>query len=235
MLPLIAAAAFFIGIHLVVAGTSLRQSIVGAIGESAYLGLFSLASIGGIVALCMAYNEASLDPGEPLWYLGEGVKHAGGLVIALAFLFAVPGLLTPNPTSVRQESVAAKEDAASGMLRITRHPFLWGVALWSVFHLAANGDLPSVIFFGTFAILSVLGTFSIDARRQKKLGDAWQGFAGKTSNIPFMAILSGRNRLAIGELLSWRQAVALVAFAAIMLSHHRLFGVSPFPGGWVPF
>jgi uncharacterized membrane protein len=131
--------------------------------------------------------------------------------------------------------VASKEDAASGMLRITRHPFLWGVALWSAVHLAANGDLPSVIFFGTFAILSVLGTFSIDARRQKKLGDAWQGFAGKTSNIPFLAILTGRNRLAIGELLSWRQAVALVAFAAIMLSHHRLFGVSPFPGGWVPF
>jgi uncharacterized membrane protein len=53
--------------------------------------------------------------------------------------------------------------------------------------------------------------------------------------VEILAILSGRNRLAIGELLSWRQAVALVAFAAIMLSHHRLFGVSPFPGGWVPF
>jgi len=235
MLPLIAAAAFFIAIHLVVAGTPLRASIVGIIGEGTYLGLFSLASAGGIVALCIAYNVASLDPGEPLWDLGEGVKHAGGLVIALAFLFVVPGLLTPNPTSVGQESVASKEGAASGMLRITRHPFLWGVALWAAFHLAANGDLPSVIFFGTFLLLTVLGTFSIDARRRKKLGDAWQDFASKTSNIPFAAILAGRNRLAFGELLTWRQAAAIAAFAAVMLSHHRLFGVSPFPGGWVPF
>lgn len=235
MLPLFAAAAFFLGIHLLVAGTSLRDGLVGAIGERAYLGLFSLASLGGIVALAMAYNAASLDPGEPLWYLGEGVKHAGGLVIALAFLFVVPGLLTPNPTSVGQESVAAKEGAASGMLRITRHPFLWGVALWSAFHLAANGDLPSVVFFGTFLALSVLGTFSIDARRRKKLGADWQTFSGKTSNIPFMAILSGRNSLALGELIGWKQAVALVAFAGVMLSHHLLFGVSPFPGGWVPF
>jgi len=81
----------------------------------------------------------------------------------------------------------------------------------------------------------VLGTVSIDARRQRKLGNAWKDFAGKTSNIPFLAILTGRNRLAIGELLTWRQAVAIMAFAAVILSHHRLFGVSPFPGGWVPF
>lgn len=235
MLALYAAAAFFLGIHLLVAGTSLRDGLVGAIGERAYLGLFSLASLGGIVALAMSYNAASLDAGEPLWYLGEGVKHAGGLVIGLAFLFIVPGLLTPNPTSVGQEGVAAREDAASGMLRITRHPFLWGVALWSAFHLAANGDLPSVVFFGTFLALSVLGTFSIDARRQRKMGDGWQSFASRTSNVPFMAILTGRNKLSLGELIGWKQAVALLVFAGVMLSHHWLFGVSPFPGGWVPF
>jgi uncharacterized membrane protein len=53
--------------------------------------------------------------------------------------------------------------------------------------------------------------------------------------VPFAAILGGRNSLEIGELLDWRLLVALAIFAAILLLHARLFGVSPFPGGWVPF
>jgi uncharacterized membrane protein len=56
-----------------------------------------------------------------------------------------------------------------------------------------------------------------------------------TSNVPFAAILAGRNRLSIGELLTWRQLVAIIMFAGFFLTHHLLFGVSPFPGGRVPF
>ena len=120
-------------------------------------------------------------------------------------------------------------------MRITRHPFLWGVATWSAFHVSANGDEASVIFFGTFFLTSFLGTFSIDAKRRRKMGDAWTGFASRTSNVPFAAIAAGRNTLNLGELLDWRFLVALLGFLAILFSHARLFGVSPFPGGWTPF
>lgn len=232
---LIASAVFFLGIHLLVAGTAARTVIVGAIGERPWMGLFSLASLAGIVALIMSYNATVAEGWPPLWDLGEGVKHAGGLVIAIAFLLAVPGILTANPTSVGMEALATKAETATGMLRITRHPFLWGVAIWSAFHLAANGDAPSIVLFGTFFLLSVLGTFSIDAKRSRKMGPDWSAFSARTSNIPFQAIISGRSRLVLGELLTFRQAIAVVLFAIIMLSHHWLFGVSPFPGGWVPF
>jgi len=233
MMMLIGAAAFFLAIHLLVAGTRFRDTITGAIGELAYLGLFSLASLGGIVWLAMSYNAASAVGSEQLWYFGPGVMHAGVIVVAIAFWLGVSGLLTPNPTSVGQQSAASKE--VTGILRITRHPFLWGVAIWAAFHMAANGDAASVVFFGTFFVLAVLGTFSIDAKRARKMGEAWTGFAQRTSNIPFGAILTGRSSLKLADVFGLRQLAALAAFVAVLFVHHWAFGVSPFPGGWVPF
>lgn len=141
-----------------------------------------------------------------------------------------------NPTRVQVGATSAADgDAVHGVLRITRHPFLWGVVIWSGFHLAANGDEASVIFFGTFLVLALLGTASIDAKRRRRMDGAWEAFAAKTSNIPFAAVLSGRNTLNFTESLGWRFWVAAGLFLAILFTHYHLFGVSPFPGGWVPF
>src|SRR5262249_40198423 len=157
-------------IHLLVSGTRLRDSITAAIGEGPYLGLFSLASIAAIAWLAISYNAASVGAGNTLLFdLGRGVHDLAIPVVLVAFLLGVPGLLMPSPTAVRQEGAAAKGDIVRGVLRITRHPFLWGVAIWSAFHLAANGDLASVVLFGTLLALSVFGTFSIDAKRRRKL------------------------------------------------------------------
>lgn len=235
MTMLIAASCVFLGIHLLISGTRLRDAITGVIGENPYLGVFSLASLGAIVWLVISYNGAQAGDDPMLYVSWIGARHLAIPVVLIAFLLAVPGLLLPNPTSLKQESAAAKEGTVKGVLRITRHPFLWGVAIWSAFHLSANGDEASVIFFGTFFLISFLGTFSIDAKRRRKMGDAWSAFARQTSNVPFAAIAAGRNRLNVGELLDWRLLVAVLVFLAILFSHARLFGVSPFPGGWVPF
>src|SRR5580704_14218612 len=232
---LIAAAAVFLAIHLLIAGTRLRDAITGAIGEGAYLGLFSLASLGAIVWLAISYGAAQRGDDPLLYDLGPGVKHLGIPLIALAFLLGIQGLFMPSPTSLRQEATAAKPDTVKGVLRITRHPFLWGVAIWSGFHLSANGDEASVIFFGTFFALSLAGTFSIDAKRKRKLGTAWDAFASRTSSIPFAAVIAGRGQLHLGESFGWRFWVTALLFLAILFAHARIFGVSPFPGGWVPF
>jgi uncharacterized membrane protein len=239
MQMLVAAAAAFLAIHLIVSGTRVRDAITGTIGENTYLGLFSLASVGVIVWLAVSYNAASATLGsgnDPVLYApGIGLRHLALPIVLLAFLIGVPGLLTQNPTAVRQEGAAAKEETVRGILRVTRHPFLWGVAIWSAFHLAANGDEASVVLFGTLFVTAVLGTFSIDAKRKRKLGAAWTGFAAKTSNIPFGAILAGRNSFKAGEYFDWRFFVAILIFSAILVSHARIFGVSPFPNGWRPF
>lgn len=234
MINLWAAAAFFLALHLLVSGTGLRSRLVGAIGEKPYMALFSLASIGGIVWLCMAYNATDDVPNRLYWVAPIWLVHAAPLVMIIAFLFALIGLTTPNPTAVKAEALIDKPDTIRGMLRITRHPFLWAVMIWSALHLGLNGDRASIIFFGTYLLLAALGTLSIDEKRKKALGVRWAGFVSQTSNVPFGAIIAGRNRLVISELGWWRILLGLVFFGALFYGHLWLFGVSPVPG-WAPY
>src|ERR1700738_5279716 len=57
-----------------------------------------------------------------------------------------------------------------GIVRVTRHPFLTGVGLWALVHLIGNGDVASLFFFATWAIVALAGTASIDAKRRRLLG-----------------------------------------------------------------
>lgn len=231
MIVLIAAAAVFLGIHLLVSGTKLRDVIVAAIGENPYLGLFALSSLAAIVWLCIAYNHADAGTDNRVLYdLGQGFRDFAVPVVAIAFALAVPGVLMSNPTSARQETAAVR-----GVLRVTRHPFLWGAAIWAGYHLLATGTLASVIFFGTFLVLALLGTKAIDAKCRRRQGPGWQGVAYQTSNLPFAAILARRNRFVASEYFDWRFSAAVAAFAALLFFHNFLFSMSPFPNGWLPF
>ncbi|MCF8505224.1 MAG: NnrU family protein [Caulobacter sp.] len=226
MTSLIAAAAFFVLLHLLVSGTALRGVIVKAVGEGAFMGLFSLASIAGLVWLGMAYGEAR-GAGALYWDLGPGAKHGAMALVLLGFLLLVPGILTPNPTGVKQEGALDKPDPAKGILRLTRHPFLWGVAIWALAHLLVNGDAPSVILFGALLALALSGGASIDAKRGKALGPKYAAFVAQTSNVPFAAILAGKQKLSLGEIGWWRLLLAVVIYAALLWGHPFLFGVNP--------
>jgi len=229
MTVLYLAALLFMALHLLVSGTVLRRIITDIIGEKAYLAVFSLASVGAIIWLVMSYNAAVTSAeNEIYWQAPAGLLHMGSLVMLLALLLAVPGLLTPNPTAVGAEAVASRENAVQGMVRITRHPFLWGVVIWALFHLAANGDRASQAFFGTFATVAFFGTFSIDHKRARKMGAAWKGFAQRTSNLPFWGIIRGRTGFSLKEIGWWRIAAAVTVWAALLFGHEWLFGVSPF-------
>jgi uncharacterized membrane protein len=231
---LIAAAVTFAVLHLLVAGTKLRDRIVAVVGEQRYLGLFSLATFVVIGWLAWSYSHAfSSSANAGYWTTPAWLKWTCGGVVLLAMLAIIVGVTTPNPTAVQQEKVLDTPEPARGVLRITRHPFLWGVALWSTAHLIANGDRASLVLFSTFLIVAVFGTTSIDHKRRRRYGASWEAFAGKTSNLPFAAILAGRNALKIGEIGVWRIALALAVYAGIVLAHPWLFGAAPLP--WRPF
>jgi uncharacterized membrane protein len=229
MTMLVAAAAVFLLIHLLISGTRVRDAITGVIGQSPYMGLFSLASVGALTWAGFAYAAARRGPDPVFWTAMPATKWIQLGVTLVAFLLAVPGLLTPNPTSVRQEAALERPDAVKGVLRITRHPFLCGVALWAAGHLMVNGDLASLILFGSLLVLAVFGPLSIDAKRRRALGESWDAFAQKTSAVPFAAIVQGRQKLALGEIGWWRLALAVVLWAALVWAHPFIFGVSPLP------
>jgi uncharacterized membrane protein len=150
---------------------------------------------------------------------------AAPLVLGAVALVVI-GITTPNPTAVGGESQLAREVQVRGVMRITRHPFLWGTALWAFVHFVINGDLASSIVFGAFLVLTIVGTTSIDAKRRRAYGERWEHFAQQTSNVPFVAIATQRNHLGVAmhEIGIVRPALAIAVFVALFLLHGRLFG-----------
>lgn len=228
-LNLAAAAAAFLGIHIFISGTRLRDVLVGAIGEKPYMGVFALMSLGTIVWLAMGYNRASVETFTLLWVPDPWWHHAAMTAVLLASILVVIGNTTKSPTAAGAADLVDDPDAAKGILRITRHPFLWGVQLWALSHIAMNGDLSSLIFFGAFALLALIGPMLIDAKRARALGDRWTMFASRTSNFPFAAILTGRNSLKLGEIGIVWPLVGVALYFAIAYGHEWLFGVSALP------
>ena len=224
MFSLILAALFFAGIHLGIAGTQMRDRAIGILGENGYRAGFAIASIIGLVWLIAAYNRA---PYLITWGMLEWWKPIAIILMLPAALLVVIGLMTPNPTSIAQEGRVGQQPL--GIVRITRHPFLTGVGLWALVHLIGTGDVAPLVFFATFAIVSLAGTVSIDTKRQRLLGDAWEPFAAQTSIVPFAAIAVGRNRFIPREIGLWRWAIALLAYGLMLGGHAPVVAVSPFP------
>lgn len=218
---LLLAGAVFVGIHLLIAGTRLRDRIVGVIGEQPYLGLFSLLSAASLTWLILAYRVA---PRTALWPTAPGLRAIAIPLMLIAAALVVIGLTTSSPTATGGTGALDREDAARGILRVTRHPFLCGVALWAGLHLLLNGDSASLVLFGSLLTLAITGPRSIDAKRRRMYDERWQRFAARTSVLPFAAIAAGRNELRLGEIGAWRVALALIAYGALVAFHGRLFG-----------
>jgi uncharacterized membrane protein len=222
------AGAFLLGSHFGISSTGLRARLIDRLGEKAYLGLYSIVALVALVLLVMAYESA---PFVLLWTASIWMWFVPLLVMPFALLFLVGGLSAPNPTAVGQDALLEKELGPRGVLRITRNPVMWAIGLWAAAHMVPNGDAASLLFFGSLAVLALLGAVLIDAKNALRKGDAWVRWATLTSNIPFFAIVQGRQNLgvAIREIGWIRLAVVVVLYAALLHGHRWLFGVSPLP------
>ena len=210
--------------HFVPPAPGNRARIVARTGEGAYMGLYSLVSVAAIVWLCLAWAAA---PVVPLWE-ARILRWVPAVVLPFALILFVAAYTTRNPTSVGQGASLLPENAR-GVLRITRNPLLWSVTAWALSHLVANGDLASVLFFGTFAMLAGLGTVLLERKIALREGARWDAFAAVTSNVPFAAILQGRQRLDLREIGPVRIGAAFALTLALVQFHGWLFGVPAIP------
>lgn len=212
------ATAAFLATHFV-ASTPLRPKLVAAMGEWPYRGLYSLVAFVTLGWMIWAYTQA---PRELLW---PGLRHLPSAVMPLAFILLACGYWR-NPTMVGADKLLKSEDPARGMIRITRHPIMWAIMLWAAAHILARGDLKSTIFFGGFLVVAALGTVLMDSR--KRGNPDWSRFASLTSNIPFVAIAQGRNRIVWREIGWLRPLAGLALFFVFFFAHPWLFGARPY-------
>ena len=214
----LATAAFLVA-HFV-ASTPLRPALVDSVGEAAYLGGYIAVSFITLGWMIWAYLRA---PIVPLWDV-PGLKLWPLFVMPFALVLLAGGLLSRNPSAVRQEAALRAEEPARGILRITRHPMMWALALWALVHLLARGDAAALVFFGGFALLALAGTALIDVRKANTLGADWRRFADATSNVPFWAIVEGRNRLRLAEIGWTKIVIGLALYGAMLALHPWLIG-----------
>ena len=214
------ATAAFIATHFVTS-TPLRAIVVRTLGEKRYLGLYSLAAFATLGWMIWAYGKAVP---EPQW---AGLRLTPAILMPFAFVLLACGLLSRNPTAVGAGKLLADAEPARGIIRVTRHPMMWGFMLWSLAHILARGERMSSVFFGGFLAFAALGALLMDQRKAKVHGADWQRFAAVTSYVPFGAILRGRNRFDARE-IGWRNpAIGLALYAIFFAAHRWMFGASP--------
>ena len=229
MIELWLAATAFLVSHFALSSPPLRDSLVGLLGERPFQGVYSLVALALLIWLILAY--AAAPPGPQLWSLGPIGDLVALLLMPLALLLLVGGYSQPNPTAIGGDRALYAAEPAKGILRITRNPILWGVGLWGIAHLAAGGALQGVILFATMTVLALAGTLAIQAKAQRRRGEAFAAFAAATSNVPFQAIVQGRQSLgkAAAEFGATRLALVAALYVALLSVHAWLFGASPYP------
>jgi uncharacterized membrane protein len=140
---LIAGVAVFIGAHLIPSIPSLRNGLRQRLGAGPYMGLFSLVAIAGFILLIVGMGRA---PAVHVWNPPSWGKEVAIYAMPIALTLFIGAYMPSN------------------LKRITRHPMLWGVTIWAAVHLLSNGDLASLILFGSFGLYSLFDMGSANHR-----------------------------------------------------------------------
>ena len=160
----------FFAIHIL-SSTSLRDHMVGALGAMPYKGIYALISFIGLGLIIAGKARA---PFEPVWDALPALRPATLPVMWACFVLLPAAHMKTN------------------IKRFTRHPMLWGIILWSVAHLAVNGDLASMLLFGSFALYSVYAMVSQTRRgavlQTEKVAVKYDAMVVVAGTIAFVAI-----------------------------------------------
>ncbi len=194
MIPLLIGLAVFLGIHLVPTNPALRGSLMERMGENTYKAVFSVVSFVGLVLIVLGYHKLQVMTGKnpQIWNPPVATRH-----IALALM--LPSLILVVAAYI-----------PSHIRTAVKHPMLAAVKVWAFAHLLANGDLGSLLLFGSFLAYAVYDRISV--KRRGALGPLGGRQGGWGGDIAAIAIGAGLYVLLLGGL------------------HEKLFAVAPLPG-----
>lgn len=227
MWTLALACAFFLCIHLMVSGTTLKDQIIGGIGKIAYYLLFALFSVVGLIWMSVAFVVALNNHdgfNHTFWTAPLFLRILALPANFIAFLLIVLGVLTPSATNLLSLH-KLPEKPVYGVVRISRHPVLAGIGLWATIHLICNGNLASWVYFGSLLAVCALGANNIDRKREAIFGESYRTFKKRTSIVPFVAIIEGRTAFIPDELGYAKMFLAAATFAVFAVLHELLFGI----------
>jgi uncharacterized membrane protein len=204
--------------HIALSSQRWRPKCVAALGERAFLGLYSALALALFVPLVAVYfRNKHAGP-----YLGTlagvpGMRWIVYVGMGAAFALLVAALVRPSPASV-----APGSSEVGGVYRVTRHPMFMSFGLYGLLHLCVVAvNAAELAFFAGFPLFALVGTRHQDQRKLATLGPAFQRFYAETPWLPF-------SRPA-GVLAALREqpiplAIGIALAAVVRWFHPALFG-----------
>jgi uncharacterized membrane protein len=181
LLLMILGLVLFLGAHTLTTQRDLRARLIRGWGEGTYKSGYALASLIGLALIAWGFSSYRATGWIDVWYPPTVLKH---ITVALM----LPAVILVVAAYIRGRIYSA-----------VKHPMLAGVKLWAAGHLLANGDLGSMILFGSFLAWAVYDRISL--KRRVDLG---------APPIPVGGV--GNDLLAV--------AVGIVAYLALAFAFH---------------
>lgn len=155
MNALIAGLAIFLGLHFIhILAPDWRAAQLARLGEKAWKGIFTVASLVGFGLLVWGYGQARLDP-VVLWQTPRELNYLATLLMLPAFILLVAAYVPGNYFKAK-----------------IGHPMVASVKLWAFAHLIVNGNLADVLLFGSFLVWAVM-SFVSNRKRDRLSGKTY--------------------------------------------------------------
>lgn len=169
----------FVGLHFLLSHP-LRVASVRKLGERGFQGVYSVIALLTFGLMIYFYGRIGREP--PLWTLPEWAWAIASLVMWVgAILFVGSFLDNPALPGARLE----RGRAPGGVFAITRHPMMWGFALWAMVHLALIAMPKALVFDGAIILLALVGASMQDRKKRALMGETWHEWTAHTAFVPF--------------------------------------------------
>lgn len=201
---LVAAAVAFVGTHFALSHP-LRAPVVKAIGPIGFQIVYSLVAFATLGWMVMAFR--AVGPGAGLWDGSQGLPWALASLVTLIAAVLFTGSLLGNPALPDPRAAALADKPVHGVFHVTRHPMMWGFALWAVSHAMVSPTPRSFVLTGAVGFLALVGSHLQDRKKQALMGKAWSGWEAKTSYWPKLGGLAKAGLVSwFGGLVLWLAA-----------------------------
>jgi uncharacterized membrane protein len=220
LIELVSANVAFVGTHFAMSHP-LRSPMVKRLGENGFTIVYSLVSLATLAWVYFAFREA---PAGDL----PGSGTAGWIVATLLTLPAMvllAGSVAGNPALPTPMAEQQARAEPGGVLKVTRHPMMWGFGLWALSHIVLWWSWRTSITAFAIGLLALLGAYLQDRKKERLMGEAWEEWEAKTSYWPRWQRL-----FSVGA-LPW--IVGLVLFTALSWMHMPLGGIPAGIWRWV--
>jgi uncharacterized membrane protein len=136
----------FLGAHFAILRRSFRAKVIAKVGDNGWRASVGLCALIGIVLIAYGFSQYRAQGFIILYEPPLFLRHLA-LILNLPVFVLIAAAYLP------------------GYIKATfKHPMLAAVKFWAIAHLCANGDLGSVILFGSILAWAVIARIAIKKR-----------------------------------------------------------------------